>query len=239
MASNTKPKDESRCERLALSTPTKRRLWAESGGYCQRPECANFLFPDDGDIDFAEMAHIVAATTGGARDAPKQEMSAADRAHHSNIAVLCANCHTMVDKDQDNYPVELMRAWKGRHRDAIEQVLGTPRFEVRPAARAYVEPLLAENRTIFEAYGPIDNDFSEERARLWRTHAIRRLVPNNAKLARALAANRHLLTPQERDIADRFTLHQDEFAARHVLHDYAAGTSRFPGGMNDILKDEP
>ena len=57
MASKTKPKDPERCERLPLSTPTKRRLWAEPGEYCQRPEYPNLLSPDDGDIDFAEMAH--------------------------------------------------------------------------------------------------------------------------------------------------------------------------------------
>ena len=36
------------------------------------------------------MAHIIAATTGGARDVAKKEMSETDRAHHSNIAALCA-----------------------------------------------------------------------------------------------------------------------------------------------------
>jgi hypothetical protein len=238
MTTKSKPKDAKRCERLPLSTPTKRRLWAESGGYCQRPECPNFLFPDDGDIDFAEMAHIVAATTGGARDLPMRQMSESDRAHRSNITVLCANCHTMVDKDPDHYPVELMRAWKARHQDTLEQAFGTPRFETRVAARAYVEPLLAENHTIFETYGPLDDDYSADRAHQWRSHAVRWLVPNNARLGRVLDLNRRLLTPEERAVADRFSLHQEEFAARHVLHDYAAGTTMFPTDMDGILKDD-
>lgn len=238
MTAKSKPEDPDRCERLPLTIQTKRRLWAESGGYCQRPDCPNFLFPDDSDIDFAEMAHIVAATTGGARDVPRQQMSEPDRAHHSNIAVLCANCHTMVDKDPENHPIEMMRAWKARHRDALEQAFGTPRYQDRHAARAYVEPLLAENHTIFEMYRPLDDDFSDERAHLWRNHAIRRLVPNNAMIVRALAVNRHLLTPEERSIADRFKLHSDEFAARHVLGDYTGGTSRFPEAMDNILKDD-
>ncbi|WP_121033049.1 hypothetical protein [Terracoccus luteus] len=238
MATKGKQKDPNRCDRLTLKAETKRRLWAESGGYCQRPDCRSFLFPDDGDIDFAEMAHIVAATTGGARDVPKEQMSEADRAHHSNIAVLCANCHTWVDKDPVNHPVQLMRAWKAGHRSDLERALGTPRFLDRQAARAYIEPVIAENQTIFETYGPLDDDFSDDRAHQWRTHAVRRLVPNNAKLVRALAVNRHLLTPEERSTADKFSLHQDEFAARHVLGDYATGTSRFPEGMDEILKDD-
>ncbi len=64
MANTAKAKDPIRCDRLRLSTETKRRLWAESGGYCQRPECPNYLFSDESGVDFAEMAHIVAATTG-------------------------------------------------------------------------------------------------------------------------------------------------------------------------------
>ena len=238
MATTTKLEDHERCERLPLSTPTKRRLWAESGGYCQRPECLHFLFPDDGDIDFAEMAHIVAATTGGARDLPKRHLSGFDRAHHSNIAVLCANCHTVSDKDPDRYSVELMRTWKARHQEALRQVFGTPRSEARAAARAHVEPLLLENHTIFEIYCPVDDDYSTDRAHQWRTHAVRRLVPNNTKIARFLAMNGHLLTPEERVVAHRFSLHQEEFAARHVLGDYAAGTTRFPAGMDDVLQDD-
>lgn len=238
MTDKAKVKDPDRCERLNLSTGTKRRLWAESGGYCQRPECANYLFPDEGDVDFAEMAHIIAATTGGARDVAKKEMPETDRAHHSNIAVLCANCHTVVDKNPDNFPIELMRDWKARHQRALEQALGTPRFKDRSSARAYVEPRLADNHTVFLGYGPMEDDFSEDRAHQWRQLAVSRLVPNNAEVARMLRVNRHLLTPSERVTADRFSLHQEQFAARHVLHDYSANASLYPEGMDDILKDD-
>lgn len=237
MANKAKAKDPDRCERLTLSTQTKRRLWAESGGYCQRPECANYLFADDSDADFAEMAHIVAATTGGARDVTKKEMSETDRASHLNVTVLCANCHTVVDKDPDNYPVELMRDWKARHQRALEQALGTPRFGDRSSARAYVEPRLADNHTVFLTYGPVEDDFSEDRACQWGQLAVHRLVPNNAEIARVLRVNRHLLTPEEKATADRFSLHQEQFAARHVLHDYSAKATLYPEGMDDLFKD--
>lgn len=238
MANTAKAKGTDWCERLPLSTQTKRRLWAESGGYCQRPECPNYLFSAESDVDFAEMAHVVAATTGGARNVAKDEMSELDRASHSNIAVLCAHCHTVVDKDPDNYPIELMRAWKARHQQALEQALGTPHFEDRSSARAYIESRLADNRTVFLAYGPIEDDFSEDRAHQWSQLAVGRLVPNNAEVSRALQLNRHLLTLDERVIADRFSLHQDQFAARHVLHDYSANATLYPEGMDDIFKDD-
>lgn len=235
MAKKT-PAGPDRCERLSLTVPTKRRLWSESGGYCQNPQCAEFLFPDEVDIDFAEMAHIIAATTGGSRDAPKSEMSEGERANHANIAVLCANCHTAVDKAPDSYPVEMMREWKTRHQTKLAIAFGAAEFTSRADARDCVEALLGENRTVFRLYGP-DDSFSDERAQRWRHHAVRTIVPNNSKIARILRSNRALLTEAERQTADLFEIHQTEFAARHVLDDFAAGTLTFPAEMSNILKD--
>jgi hypothetical protein len=130
-----------------------------------------------------------------------------------------------------------MRAWKVRHQQALEQALGTPRFEDRSSAAAYIESRVADNHTIFLNYGPTHDDFSEDRAHQWRQLAVGRLVPNNAEVARVLRANRHLLTADERSTADRFSLHQEQFAARHVLGDYSAGATLYPQGMDDILKE--
>ena len=229
-------KGSEKCQRLTLSAHTKRMLWSESGGYCQKPQCAEFLFADDGDVDFAEMAHIVAATTGGPRDVPAIHLSDEERAHHSNIAVLCANCHTVVDKDPDNHPIVLMRQWKTRHQDKLRQAFGTPEFESRAQARAHVEPLLAQNRAVFDTYGPRQDDFSEERAALWRRHAVRTVVPNNAAVLRVVRQNRGLLSPAERDAADLFAIHVGELEARHVLGEWPAGTQRFPDGMATIFE---
>lgn len=224
------------CRRLPLSTETKRRLWSESGGYCQNPTCAEFLFAGETDVDFAELAHIVAATSGGQRDL--EALRPDERAHHSNIAVLCANCHTVVDKDPDNYPIAVLRGWKARHQEKLKLALGTPEFENRPQARDFVEPLLARNRTVFALYGPRQDDFSEERAAQWRQHALRTVVPNNAAILRVLAQNRRLLHPEERTIADLFAVHVAAFEDRHVLADWSAGSLTFPAGMDTILEGE-
>ena len=148
------------------------------------------------------------------------------------------NCHTVVDKNPDSYPIELMRDLESPPPAGPGAAHGTPRFEDRSSARAYVEPRLADNHTVFLGYGPREDDFSEDRAHQWRQLAVSRLVPNNAEVARMLRVNRHLLTPSERVTADRFSLHQEQFAARHVLHDYSANASLYPEGMDDILKDD-
>lgn len=217
---------------------TKRVLWSESGGYCQDPKCATVLFANDSNIDFAEMAHIVAATTNGPRDMPVVTLSATERAHHSNIAVLCANCHTIVDKDPDSYPVAVIRQWKARHQKNLKIAFGTPEFATRKEARAYIKPLLDENRTIHALYGPKEGVFSEERAGLWRRHVVASVIANNAAVSRALKQNRNLLHDDEREIADQFAIHVDEFEARHLLHDWSAETLRFPHGMDKLFEGD-
>lgn len=224
------------CIRLPLTDVTKRRLWSESGGYCTNPECEAFLFDEAADIDFAEMAHIIAASSGGPRDVESAQLSAIGRAHHSNVVVLCANCHTRVDKAPDKYPAELLRQWKSRHEDTLRRVFGTPEFSTREEARAFVAPMLEANRTIFDRYSPISGEFSEARARQWHRHVRTTIVPNNAAIGRALKQNRTLLGPQERRVADIFEIHAMEFAARHLMNDWTAGSTRFPERMATILE---
>jgi hypothetical protein len=226
------------CVRLSLTEATKRRLWSESGGYCSNPQCAAVLFDEAAGVDFAEMAHIIAATSGGPRDADSVQFSERDRAHHSNVIVLCANCHKKIDKAPDAYPAELLRDWKKQHEETLQRVFGTPQFPTREAARAFVAPLLEGNRAIFDQYGPVPDQFSEARAAQWRRHVIATIVPNNAAVGRVLKHNRALLGPRERRVADIFDMHAREFAARHLLGDWTPGSTRFPEDMNTIFEGE-
>lgn len=225
------------CERLPLTTPTKRRLWGECGGYCQNPECAVFLFSEE-DIDFAEMAHIIAASEGGPRDVPTVQMSPEQRASHENIAVLCANCHTRVDKAPDVFPIDMLKSWKQRSVQATVTALGTPEFTSRAQARIYVRQRLDENRAIFSLYGPSQSEQGEAHAAQWRRHVIGSVIPNNSQVQRALTRNRGLLNAKEQVTADLFAVHVMEFSARHVLGDWTAGGARFPDAMDSILEEE-
>ncbi|GAA3221961.1 hypothetical protein GCM10010488_23200 [Oerskovia jenensis] len=163
-------------------------------------------------------------------------MTPEERAHHSNIAVLCANCHTIVDKDESGYPAELLRGWKRRHRDAIETVLGSPEFDSRDLLREYISSKLEQNLAIHETYGPDGSRLDEARAAQWRRHVVATIVPNNADICRVLSANRRLLTAAERGIVSRYKLHVDEFERRHVLDDFTAGGMRFPKEMHLLLE---
>jgi hypothetical protein len=226
------------CSRVALSSEDKRRLWSESGGYCQNPSCGRYLFAEGSDVNFAEMAHIIPASTGGPRDVPVEELPARERARHENIVVLCATCHTIVDKDPTSYHAGLMREWKQRHQDALERAFGTPTYASRPEARARIVPLLGTNRLVHRNYGPTPGEFSDTTSAQWRRHVRTTILPNNREIVRVLEVNRHLLTPDELDTLEEFALHVRELEYRHLLNDWTAGSSRFPEGVSSILKDE-
>ena len=98
------------CSRGAASpnAHTQRRLFAASAGYCQNPGCSNELFINASgkSIHVAEMAHVFAATDGGPRT--NRALSEEERGSFENLVMLCANCHTMVDKAPEAFPDSAM-----------------------------------------------------------------------------------------------------------------------------------
>jgi hypothetical protein len=184
------------------------------------------------------MAHIIPASTGGPRDVPVETLSAEDRARHENVVMLCATCHTIVDKDPASYPAGLMRQWKQRHRDVLARAFGTPTYSSRRDARARIEPLLRQNRLIHERYGPKAGEFSDTTAARWRRHVRATIIPNHREILRVLQVNQHLLTSGERETLDQFALHVRELEYRHLLDDWTAGASRFPEAAGSLLEGE-
>lgn len=225
----------STCSRVALSIESKRRLWSESGGYCQNPSCARDLFADGSDVDFAEMAHIIPASSGGPRDIPHDQLSAQDRAHHKNVVLLCANCHTIVDKDPGTFPAELMRDWKQDRKALLERTLGTPKYANRQQAREHIAPLMEQNGVIHRRYAPTPGVFSDATAERWHRHMVATVLPNNRAILRILERNQDLLTSEERGTLALFSLHVRELAYRHLLNDWTAGATRFPERLTSIL----
>ena len=59
--------------RVNPATNTKLRLFADSGGYCQNPNCLEPLFKDIADetIHIAEIAHVISAGNAGPRARPQ------------------------------------------------------------------------------------------------------------------------------------------------------------------------
>lgn len=106
--------------RKAPSVDTLRRLFALSGNQCARPGCRTVLLSAKG-VLVGEVAHIAAESPGGPRFDPK--LTEEERRGFNNLLLLCATCHSLVDKDPDSYPRPMVRKWK-RDREARFEAVG-------------------------------------------------------------------------------------------------------------------
>ena len=217
---------------------TKLRLFADSAGYCQHPECRQALFMDvdKGTIQFAEIAHIIAASPKGPRG---DGNSAVALAAYENLILLCPTCHTIIDKAPDEFLPSMLTAWKWDHVQRIAETFGVVEYPDRALASLAIEPLLDENRAIFELYGP-DNEYrlnpESEYADVWKRKLLSKILPNNRRLLLILDANRSLLLDEERGLVESFRQHVDDLEARHLAKPRSIQGRRFPEGMNKVLK---
>jgi hypothetical protein len=214
------------------------RLFADSAGYCQRPACPNRLFVDTAtkNIHIAEMAHIIAASEKGPRaDATVMTM---EKGLYDNLILLCANCHTTIDKAPVDFPDNMIWEWKRKHVERINSLFGAVEYPDRASARKAVEPALTENRTVFEQYGP-NNDYRQdpesELARVWQRKMRAIILPNNRKVLAILDVNRGYLNELEAKALEMFRQHIDDLEAKHIGEGNGDVASRFPTAMSDIL----
>jgi hypothetical protein len=228
------------CPRGAASpdTHTQRRLFAASAGYCQNPGCERELFVDaEGkSIHVAEMAHVFAAGADGPRGTGG--LSKAERGSFDNLVMLCAICHTVVDKAPEAYPDGKILGWKRDHAAKLKALFGVVEFDSREAAREAIEPILSQNRAIFDQYGPhieaAENPESGAVER-WKRKMLTRILPNNNRVLALLDANRKLLRKDERESLELFRQHVDDLQAYHI-EGLKSDASRFPAAMTSILE---
>jgi hypothetical protein len=219
---------------------TKLRLFAGSAGFCQRPQCQRKLFVDtaSSNIHIAEMAHVFAANNMGPR--ANSQLTEAERGAYENLILLCPTCHSIVDKAPKDFPDNLLLEWKRRHVERISAAFGAVEYSSRHDARSAVEPILAENRTIFEEYGPQNEyrfDPESEIAALWQRKVRSQILPNNRKLLAILDANRRHLRDEELTTLEQFRQHVDDMEVRHLGEGVTPAGRRFPDGVAMILTE--
>jgi hypothetical protein len=182
------------------------------------------------------MAHVFAANDTGPRSNP--QLTKAERGAFENLVVLCANCHTKVDKAPDAFPDSMMLGWKREHANKLRGLFGAVRLDDRAAARQVIEPLLAQNLAIFEQYGPhIEAALNPESgaAEQWKRKILTRILPTNRRVLAVLDANRHLLGVGEKTTLEQFRQHIDDLEAFHI-EESRQDASRFPGELSKILE---
>lgn len=92
----------------------QKALFLLSRGYCYAPKCPRRvvqILEDGNPYVYAFVAHIC-GERGGPRYDPN--MSDEERTSFSNMLLLCDGHHKQIDRKPtaDNYPAELLRAWK-------------------------------------------------------------------------------------------------------------------------------
>lgn len=224
--------------RINPSSITKLRLFADSGGYCSNPACLTeiFLCLGDGAIHIGEIAHVISAGDNGPRT--NAELTPEERSRYDNLILLCPTCHTVVDKAEQHYPLELLLDWKNNHKRTIAEVFGTREYRSREEVRKAIEPLLDENHFIFQKYGPLtDERFNpeSEMPRQWLRKIRTKIIPNNRRILALCEVNRCYLSDNERNLLLAFSQHLDDFEAKH-LNGAEDNGQRFPDGFGSIFK---
>jgi len=225
--------------RVNPSPETKLRLFSDSAGHCNRPNCHRYLFSESQSADYniGEMAHIIAASGKGPR--ADNSFTEEDKATYDNLILLCPSCHTEIDKAPGIFPKELIIEWKKNHTTTIIQTIGIPKLETRTEGKTFVKGILRKNKTIFDSLNPElaykENPEAEE-ATVWKRKMIAQIIPNNQRILMFLDQNFHLLNDKEMLVAENFRQHLDDLIERHLGENLGIA-SRFPIEMNHILED--
>ncbi|PHK36513.1 hypothetical protein VF13_37005 [Nostoc linckia z16] len=218
---------------------TKLKLFADSGGYCQNPDCNTNLFLSVGNSEFhiAEMAHIISVGDDGPRS--NRGISKELKGDFSNLIMLCPTCHTKIDKAEIEFPDSLILSWKKIHSQKINLLFNIKEFTNRKEARSSVLPLLNQNKTIFDTYGPMtDERFNpeSEMPRIWISKIHQYILPNNRKMLEILDKNYTLLNKKELKTVELFRQHVLDFESKHINNEDLNGL-QFPEKLNQVFVD--
>lgn len=180
-------------QRKKIPVKVERSLYAESLGCCLNPNCRERIVNYEGDI--SEKAHII-------------EYSQSHDNSYENLIILCPNCHTRFDRNEE-FTIEEIESWKKVRQKEISKIL-EEKFSSFEELEKQVKPLLLENQTIYNNYYLKDNK------RQWEKFE-NTIVVNNNKIKNLLNKNEHLFEDYNngdntnRKIVNSFILHVDEF----------------------------
>lgn len=108
-----------------ITDKTKLELAILAGGCCER--CGIYLYEDfltKTKTKFAEHAHMIADSDNGPRgDSDYVEY----KEGADNLMLLCSNCHTIIDKNPEEFSVECLHQIKTEHEKRVRYLLSIPK----------------------------------------------------------------------------------------------------------------
>lgn len=226
--------------RKSISTEIKLRLFSESAGHCQNPDCLQPLYPAEmgGDKHIAEMAHVIPHGEKGPRheERPTTEFKADS---FENLILLCPTCHTIIDKAPDGYSRSTLLDWKNKHLVSLAHSQGVQTYDDRNQARGAVVAAMAENKAIWKEYAPVDGssfDYNpeSEAAKTWEHRMRGVILPNHFRIEAIVKKNQCHMNGNEQDIFARYQEHVRGLSARHICG-VAGEAIRYPETMDGIF----
>ena len=112
-----------------IKTRTKEALIAASAGRCELPGCPRYLFvhtPTKRSGYFGNYAHIRAFSPGGPRAGRAVDRARVDLNDIENLMLLCPECHVLVDRHAEEYPIAKLQTWKREHEERVTYLLELP-----------------------------------------------------------------------------------------------------------------
>lgn len=117
-------------------------LWSRSGNRCAncRIELSQNSKSDKNSYVIGEQAHIV----GSSESAPRgnSSLSKQDRNSYHNLIILCPNCHTQIDKNPENWPLEKLYLLKSKHELWVNETLSNNEDILKLAEKLAVTSLV-------------------------------------------------------------------------------------------------
>ena len=225
---------------MAIAHRDIKLLWGRAAGRCSAPGCQKDLAPlleQSGSVIVGEMAHVIGRKPGAARS--DTALGADDT--YDNLILLCPTHHTLVDKAEADYPVDLLRKWKA---DLEAQVAGIG-FQINSRGDLFREiaKRLASTHCVYSEWGPTSKRAEEspqscQAASIWQLRRLSAIVPGNRSIVAMLRANSHRLAAEEWKLATAFIEHAEFFEGHCGDPKDASAYLPFPTEFADMIHDK-
>jgi hypothetical protein len=131
-------------------------LWAKSGNCCAI--CCGPLIHDayQKTVPIGQQAHIKGEHSGNVKanasaryDADQDNI---ERNSYDNLILLCPTCHTIIDKDETKYTVEILNSIKSKHEQKIAEAIKTNTLNVTYYELEHTLRHLVSNKNDINSY---------------------------------------------------------------------------------------
>ncbi len=115
---------------MAIQPKDAHLLWGKAAARCSMPDCRRPLVSVSAEekapsnVIVGEMAHIVGRKNSQVNARGISTLPVSERDKYPNLILLCPTHHTLIDKDEADWPVERLHTIKREHELWVEQQLG-------------------------------------------------------------------------------------------------------------------